>query len=309
MKKKFLFLAAVLAAASACVDDGFDLSEVDTDDIVIGSDKSTFKVPLANITVKADAIQGDDSSLESILKDADLLISGRFDKLDLHDLPADALVESLFDALRGDGNLRREVGEFLQGGRYRSEIVQTLPPDLQGIGLDEVFSDHFDALYQRQELRDAMKNVIGDYLGSINDRLPSVSVKMYGIGIDEDLIGLLTGTGGLRLYGTVSNKMPLDGTAVLRLVKNDGSAEEFLKLELVLDYTEASRDFSVDIDDEVLRALAGDMQMHVALDLASYYPGKPLADADGTVLELALKLEKQGGLNIGDLFDGDILDD
>lgn len=301
--KKILLFAAVLAAASACVDEGFDLSEVDTDDIVIGSDKSTFKVPLANITVKADAIQGEDGSLESILKDADLLIPGGFERLDLHDLPVDALIEDLFDELRFDRDHRRELGEFLENEKYRDEVVSTLPQNLRGLDLSHVFADYFDVLYQRQELRDAMKNVIRKAVGSINDHLPSVSGKMYGIGIDEDLIGLLTGTGRLRLYGTVFNKMPLDGTAVLRLVKNDGSAEEFLKLELALDYTEASRDFSVDIDDEVLRALAGDMQMHVTLDLASYYPGKSLADEDGTVLELALKLEKQGGLNIGDILD------
>lgn len=301
--KKVLFFAAALILASSCVDEGFDLSEVVTDDMAIGSNESTFKIPLANITVKADAISGEDGSLESILRDADLLIPANFDKLDLQNVPADAFVGELFDNLRNDGGLRRDVGEFLQDSEYREAVVPTLPAELRGLDLAEVFSDHFEVLYARQELRDEMARIIRQYLGSINDTMPSVDVEMDGFGIEENMIDMLTGTGEIRLYGTVANKMPLDGKAVLVLAKNDGSDETIVRLELPLDYTDSSKDFSVTIGNDALRSMTGYMQMHVALDLASYYPRKPLSEADGTVLKLALKLEKKGGLNISDLID------
>lgn len=297
--KKILLFVTVLAVASSCVDDGFDLSQVNADDIAIGSNESKFKIPLANITVKEDAIRGENDSLESMLKDADVLIPADFGKLDLQNVPADALVEGLFDELRSDGSRRQEVGEFLENSKHRNEVVATLPANLRELDLEEVFSHHFDILYDRKELRDKMKEIIVKSVDSFNETLPDINEAMDGFGIDEDMINMLTGTGEMRLYGTVTNLLPFDGKAFLILTKKDGSEETIVRLELPLDYTDPSQDFSVNIDNAVLRGMTGSMEMHVSLELSFYYPRNPSSDADGTVLKIALKLEKQGGLNIG----------
>lgn len=301
--KKILFFATVMAMVSSCVDNGFDLSDVVTDDIAIGSSESKFKIPLANITVKSDAVKGEDGSLENMLKDADLLIAESFGKIDLLNVPADAMVEALFDDLRNDRSRRQEVGEFLEDSKYRNEVVAALPANLRGLDLSDVFTDHFSELYNRKELRDKMRDIIVESLGSINDSMPSVSERFDGFGIDEDIIDMLTGTGELRLYGTVDDIMPIDGKAFLVLKKNDGSGKTIVKLELPLDYNDSSKDFSTVIDDSVLHEMTGSMEMQVSLEPSSYYPRKPFADSDNTVLKIALKLEKQGGLNISDMFE------
>lgn len=296
--KKILFFATILAMASSCVDEGFDLSRVDTDDIVIGSDESKFIIPLANITVKSDAVKGEDGSLESMLRDADLLIAASFGKIDLRNVPADAIVDALFDELRTERSRRQEVGEFLEDSKYRNEVVSALPANLRGLDLSDVFINHIGELYNRKELRDKMRDIIVESLGSFNDSMPSVSEKFDGFGIDEDLIDMLTGTGEIRLFGTVDDMMPIDGKAFLVLKRDDGSGETILKLELPLDYNGSSKDFSTVIDDSVLHEMVWSMEMQVSLEPSSYYPRKPFAAADNTVLKIALKLEKQGGLNI-----------
>lgn len=298
--KKILFFAAVLVVASSCVDDGFDLSQVDADEIAIGSSESKFKIPLANIAVKKDAIRGEDGSLEGMMNDADLLIPESFGKLDLQNVPADELVAGLFDDLRKDAARGREVGKFLADSKYRNEVVAALPANLRGLDLAEVFSGHIDDLYARQELRDKMKEIIVKTVGSINDSMPAVHVEMDGFGVDEDIVNMLTGTGEIRLYGTVTEIMPFDGKAFLVLKKNDRSGDTIARLELPLDYTDPSQDFGAVIDNAALRAMTGKMEMQVSLELSTYYPRKSLAETDGTVMKIALKLEKQGGLIISD---------
>lgn len=299
--KKILLYSAALTLAISCVDERFDLSDVNVGDVAIGSDESRFKIPLANITVKADAIQGEDGSLESILRDADLLIPESIKILDLHNPPVDAMVEALFERLK-DEDEARKVANFLEQSEYRDEVEAALPPELHGLDFDIVFTEHFDALYDRQELRDELRRVIEEYFASINEILPTVNVEMDGFGIEDEMIELLTGTGAIRIYGTVENSMPIDGNASLVLVRNDGS--EILRLDLPLDYAQRTKDFSVTIDNDALRGMAENMTMQVSLDLASYYPNQPsLSDDDGTVMKLVLKLEKQGGLNISDLID------
>lgn len=299
--KKILLYSAALTLAISCVDERFDLSDVNVGDVAIGSDESRFKIPLANITVKADAIQGEDGSLESILRDADLLIPESIEILDLHNPPVDAMVEALFERLK-DEDEARKVANFLEQSEYRDDVEAALPPELHGLDFDIVFTEHFDALYDRQELRDELRRVIEEYFATINEILPTVNVEMDGFGIEDDMIELLTGTGAIRIYGTVENSMPINGNASLVLVRNDGS--EILRLDLPLDYAQRTKDFSVTIDNDALRGMAENMTMQVSLDLASYYPNQPsLSDDDGTVMKLVLKLEKQGGLNISDLID------
>lgn len=300
--KKILLYSAALTLAISCVDERFDLSDVNVGDVAIGSDESRFKIPLANITVMADAIQGEDGSLESILRDADLLIPESIEILDLHNPPVDAMVEALFDRLRDDEVFSRDVANFLEESEYRDDVEAALPPELHGLDFDIVFTEHFKTLYDRQELRDELRRVIEEYFASINKILPTVNVEMDGFGIEDDMIELLTGTGAIRIYGTVENRMPINGNASLVLVRNDGS--DILRLDLPLDYAQRTKDFSVTIDNDALRGMAENMTMQVSLDLASYYPNQPsLSDEDGTVMKLVLKLEKQGGLNISDLID------
>ena len=306
--KKILLYSAALTLAISCVDERFDLSDVNVGDVAIGSDESRFKIPLANITIKADAIQGEDGSLESILGNADLLIPESIKILDLHNPPVDAMVEALFERLRNDEDdedkdFSRKVANFLEESEYRDDVEAALPPELHGLDFDIVFTEHFDALYNRQELRDELRRVIEEYFATINEILPTVNVEMDGFGIEDEMIELLTGTGAIRIYGTVENSMPIDGNASLVLVKNDGS--EILRLDLPLDYAQRTKDFSVTIDNDALRGMAENMTMQVSLNLASYYPHQDfLSDEDDTVvMKLVLKLEKQGGLNISDLID------
>ena len=301
--KKILFFAAVLAVASSCVDDGFDLSRVDAENISVGSGESTFNIPLANIVIKKDAIRGGNGSLEGMMNDADLLIPKSFGKVDLQNVPADALIDGLFDELRQDGHRREEVGKFLAGSKYRNEVVATLPANLRGLDLADAFTNHFGDLYARQELRDKMKEIIVKTVGSINDTMPAVDVVTDGFGIDEAMVDMLTGPGEIRLCGTVTEIMPFDGKAFLVLQKNDGNGETIAKLELPLDHADSSEDAGVIIDNAALRAMTRKMKMRVSLDLSSYYPGEQSADADGKVLKIALKLKKQGGLNISGIFE------
>lgn len=299
--KKILLYSAALTLAISCVDERFDLSDVNVGDVAIGSDESRFKIPLANITVMADAIQGEDGSLESILGNADLLIPESIKILDLHNPPVDAMVEALFERLK-DEDEARKVANFLEESKYRDDVEAALPPELHGLDFDIVFTKHFDALYDRQELRDELRRVIEEYFATINEILPTVNVEMDGFGIEDDMIELLTGTGAIRIYGTVENRMPINGNASLVLVRNDGRS--ILSLDLPLDYAQRTKDFSVTIDNDALRGMAENMTMQVSLDLASYYPHQDfLSDEDRTVMKLVLKLEKQGGLNISDLID------
>ena len=53
MKRLFLMAVALCCgiAVSSCIDESFDLSDVNTDDVTIGNDDSEFLLPLATVNV------------------------------------------------------------------------------------------------------------------------------------------------------------------------------------------------------------------------------------------------------------------
>lgn len=296
--KKFLLFAAVCVVASSCVDNDFDLSDINTDDVAIGSDASVFHIPLANITVKADAVSGEDGTLESILADADLWIPTTTKELDLHHFDANKLVDELFEELNTNKDRREAIAESITDGEYEAGVRASLPTELRGLDLKEAFRDHFDVLYGRTELRSEIGRIIREQVGSLNEIIPEISAEMDGFGLEDDMIDMLTGSGDVRLYGTVSNYMPVSGTVSLVLSRRGEQQAEILRLDLPADFKNTTQEFSVTIDDSALRGMAEEMQMNVSLDLDAYFPRQTLGD---TVLKLALKLEKKGGLNIGNL--------
>ena len=305
--KKFLLFAAVFVVASSCVDNGFDLSDVNTDDVAIGSDASIFHIPLANITVKADAMSGEDGTLKSILADADQWIPTTTKELDLEHFDANKLVGELFEELNTEKDSREAFADAIVEGGYEAGVRASLPSELRGLELKEVFRDHFDALYNRTELRSEISRIIGEQVGSLNEIIPEISAEMDGFGLEDDMIDMLTGSGEVRLYGTISNYMPVSGTVSLVLSRRGDQQTEILRLDLPADFKDTTQEFSVKIDDNSLRGMAEEMQMNVSLALTSYFPRQTLGD---TVLKLTLKLEKKGGVSIGNLIgSGDDDDD
>lgn len=304
--RKFLLFAAVFVVASSCVDNDFDLSDVKTDDVAIGSDASIFHIPLANITVKADAISGEDGTLENILADIDQWIPTTTTELDLHHFDASKLVGELFEELNTKKERREAFANAVIEGGYEAEVRDALPSELRGLDLTEVFVDHFQVLYSRTELRSEISRIMQDHVGSLNEIIPEISTEMDGFGLEDDMIDMLTGSGDIRLYGTVTNYMPVNGTVSLVLSQRGEQQTEILRLDLPVDFKNTTQEFSVTIDDDALRGMAEEMQMNVSLDLASYFPWQSLGDP---VLKLTLKLEKKGGLNIGSLIGIDDDDD
>lgn len=319
MKRLLLFAAAALLSVS-CLDKDFDLSEIVTDDIQIGSEDTVLRLPLATITVKGSAIDADNgtyASLTEIFGEADKWTPLSYESVSLTRLNESGyfnkLVDDLIAELAAD-NSRRDMIATLIAGQYSSSVAVPAELSAKGVNLHDYIYDYLSAPLYKDRIKGSIHQLAGAHLESLTSCIEPISQKIKGFEIDDDVIDALIGDGKeIRVYGTVANGIPIDCTGSFALMPRHsgedqaaaapGQAERLIGIDLDLNYgrtepVEAKLD-----DNQKLHGMTDDMNMTVEFTPTTYYPRRELPGDSENALTMELKLEKKGGLNIGSIID------
>lgn len=301
--------AAVLTLSVSCIDKDFDLSDIDTGDIGIGSDDSEFRLPLARITVLGSAIDGTYGSIEDIFNEADIWTPTAYESVDLTQLKNNAYIDNLLDNLFGElhtNNAKlRDVADMLENTpSYRTAIAGTIPAELNGISVRDYISGHLSVAEEYS--RDKIREIIFKHLDSMNNCIEDIEEDIDGLDIDEGVINALTGdNSATAIYGSALNRLPIDckGTFALLPADSYGAAEEpyFSINDISLPYDSKQEIGQTNITAEALNGIRQDMKMRVNFTATTYYPRHTVPAATSPAVEFVLNLYKKGGLNLSDL--------
>lgn len=313
--KKVLLCAAVLALSASCVDKDFDMSDINTDDIVIGGDESVFRLPLANISVLGEAVSADNGtydSLQNIFDEADTWIPSKWTELSLARLNdqdqtyVDEIISALLEDMQSDDVKRAEVvRRIVESSSYASAVESSMPKNPETgeplYSIDDYINNHFDEF--EDDSRSVLTDIVNKHLESMTTCISEITEDVDDFGLDDDIVDLLSGEGTMRIYGTIFNALPIDCTGcTFTLASRYDEDVEVLNFSFDLGYNKTNP-LDVPVYEHNLRGMVGDMKLTVKFEPTIYYPlrGKPLPADDETALSLTLKLEKTGGLNIGEL--------
>ena len=335
--KKFLLFAAAMMLATACVDNNFDMSDIDTDDIGIGNDETVFKLPLANITVKWSALIDDENTtIEDNFNEADTWIPEKLpdgdsylsiEKISNDSKYVDKIIDGLLDDISKPGEKREKVIDMIAGNsEYRDMILprnpvtgESLIKDKDGNPIDTV-DDYINANFDqfKDQSKEALRDIVDEYLKTMDDSIEDITNNIDGFGLDSEIIDMLGDGGTMRIYGDITNYLPVDCTGSLMLTSAE-NGNSVLDIPLNLKYKGTSA-INIDIKKDNLAGMADDMVLTVHLEPKNYYPRclpndvkraelDARRDGENGALKLNLKLEKTGGLSLGSVIGGGDEDD
>lgn len=141
--RKFLTIFTLSLLAVSCIDNDYDLSDIDTDDIGIGDENSVFTCPLMTLRVAVADIVNEQGDLDGILAEADVWLPSR--------LPDGAEAVDVKRLTGGDGQQAQQA------------YVQTLLTVLQ----EEIDADASDRKLEqiaRQIYAEYREDFLPDYL-------------------------------------------------------------------------------------------------------------------------------------------------
>lgn len=317
--KRFIPLYVLCGiCATACVDQNYDLTKIDTDNIAIGDESSRFEIPLARVIVGIDELNSNDQTpIDELFNEADTWLPTQLPDKDengsfilvqkLTDDPefvkTELLPELISEMETDDAKLDDVTSLLLSEKRYYDSFASLLP----GV-TPETFKETFKEEFRNNELlheqlAEQVRSLADNYLSTLDMNLSGLSYDIEHIDISDDIVNMLTdnldpeGTpdsrNTLHIAGTIDNKLPLSLTATPVLTPTD--------VTFTADIA-ANRDGNefpeTQLFAEDLRTIVRGITIEISVALGKYYPGKGFergTDTD-TQLQINLHLIKRGGL-------------
>lgn len=308
MKKIFALFYVALAAVS-CIDDNYDLGKIDSDNIAIGNDESTYEMPLAQVIVHMTELGNGSSDVQAIFEEADIwlptTLPGGTVYADIRRLtdPTDSYldqtVDLLFDEMAASTTKMDEVTDLIwQTPEYRSSFSEVIPASEEA-QFKSLFREYFADDVTGEVIRDLSGGLARGYLSDI--RIEAVSYRIEGIDLGSDVVDMLVknldpeGTpdarNTLELYGTVVSALPLSMQTAPTFTGTNIRMEPFAVGPDEQNAVPATRLYEPD-----LRAVLDGVEIVLPLDPLRYYPDKAFDEQQQLILTLHLR--KRGGLKI-----------
>lgn len=313
MKRIFtLFLFGALA--TACVDRDYDLGKVETDNITIGNESSTFEAPLANVYITMEEINADNGTrIDLIFKEADIWLPTRLPDSDdkggyvdvqrlLHDAAYvnEQLLPELLTEMATDATKLDAVATLLQENYY-DDFRELLP----GISRDEFKSAFVEAYTENSALREALgeevRQLANEYLTGLDVDMQQLSYAVDRIDISNEVVDMLCDNldprettdpkNTLYLAGTVDNRLPV--SLQVSPLFTPTSVNFTTKIEALDDSNElpATRLYADD-----LRTIVRGMTLEIPIVIEKYYPNRGFDAGQQRQLTIKLHLIKHGAL-------------
>lgn len=309
MKKLYLLLACSIFAVS-CVDENYDLSNVDTDKIAIGDQDTEFRVPLALIHIGSDEIDGNGTSLDEFFNEADIWLPeplpGGAASIDIVKLQSDGnylieLTDALLEQMKSDDQKIDAVAGLIFD-KYQNQFNF---PGLPAGQLDrgqylEAFRTafRFDGPVPGEQLSEQIsaeiRNQAGRYLNEM-DQIDPMTYELGEIEVGSDVMDMLVGDAADddvvgALYGWIESRIPAELEILPRFANT--SVEFTLKLL----FNQRSDFEEVEITRKDLQQIFDNARVDVTLRLLSYTPRA--YDPSQEQLTIRMSLLKKGGLTL-----------
>ena len=308
----FLALTALLCS---CIDERYDLSNIESSEIAIGNDESEFLMPLAQISIRVDRLvaeseEGEENILD-LYGEASIWIPAVPDFLDVPRLSEDeaylaSILEALFEEMHTSETKRMEVCTLIATS-YREEFISMLSGSLPQEILNPILNTDNETgarliadLFMQNEWQEEVFDSICELASShiCNLQIDDVVYEIPRLQISSDVKQMLRNnldpieaehaTNALYLFGSIESELPFqfqinpyfEQTAI-----NIGA------LHIGQDPTAFDH---VRISAEDLECLFEGSRLHMPVLIEKYYPQQGI-NLDQEI-KLSISLRKTGSL-------------
>ena len=294
--RKFLPFLFAAALASSCIDNAYDLSNVNTDDVTIGDEDSEYRLPLATVYVSMSELNEGGADIKTLFDEADIWLPsplpGNAAYVDLRELQntpetITPLLDALIDQMMDDDAKITAVADLL-AEKYLSTFLPLLPPNTDPADFKPVFIEAFRNMPMLHDrLSGEVKSLAGSYLTEL--KVQDVTYDIGKIDIGGDVVDMLCenldseGTPNpkntLHLYGSITSALPV--SLRLDVTVEPGITNEIRETQL----------FESD-----LRQIIEGAEIILPVLLEKYYPGYDFTSDQQIII--TLRLIKRGGLKL-----------
>lgn len=297
-----LFLFGMLA--TSCIDKDYDLSEIDTDGVVIGDE---FRLPLATVTVGMSELSKGDTDIKALFDEADIWLPSPLpggeksvDLQKIQDTPSYTkdLLDALIGQMQTDDVKINAVADLLYD-KYLGTFLPMLPPDTDPKDFKQVFITAFRSTTELQdELAGEVRNLAGSYLTDL--KVEDVTYDIGKIDIGSDIVDMLAdnldpkGTADpqntLDIYGQITSALPVSLQFSPRFSPTEVEFDVHVEPNVPAKIAE-TRLYESD-----LRQIIDGAEIILPVTLEKYFPGSGFTTDQKIVINL--RLVKRGGLKL-----------
>ena len=305
--RKFLPFLFAAALASSCIDNAYDLSNVNTDDVTIGDEDSEYRLPLATVYVSMSELNEGGADIKTLFDEADIWLPsplpGNAAYVDLRELQntpetITPLLDALIDQMMDDDAKITAVADLL-AGKYLSTFLPLLPPNTDPADFKPVFIEAFPNMPMLHDrLSGEVKSLAGSYLTEL--KVQDVTYDIGKIDIGGDVVDMLCenldseGTPNpkntLHLYGSITSALPVS----LRLVPYFSPTN--VRFDVTVEPGKTNEIRETQLFESDLRQIIEGAEIILPVSLEKYYPGYDFTSDQQIVI--TLRLIKRGGLKL-----------
>lgn len=300
----FLFAATLV---SSCIDNAYDLSDVNTDDVTIGDGESEFRLPLATVYVGMSELNEGGIDIKSLFDEADIWLPSPLpggvayvDLKAIQENPSEItpLLDALIDQMKADDAKINAVADLL-AEKYLATFLPMLPPNTDPEDFRSVFIEVFrNVPILHDQLSDEVKNLAGGYLTDL--KVQDVTYDVGKIDIGNDVVDMLCkgldseGTPNpkntLHIYGSIASALPVS----LRLAPYFSPTD--VGFEVLVEPGKTNGIEATRLYEDDLRQIIEGAEIILPVSLEKYYPGYGFTPDQQIVI--TLRLLKRGGLKL-----------
>ena len=305
--RKFLPFLFAAALASSCIDNAYDLSNVNTDDVTIGDEDSEYRLPLATVYVSMSELNEGGADIKTLFDEADIWLPsplpGNAAYVDLRELQntpetITPLLDALIDQMMDDDAKITAVADLL-AEKYLSTFLPLLPPNTDPADFKPVFIEAFRNMPMLHDrLSGEVKSLAGSYLTEL--KVQDVTYDIGKIDIGGDVVDMLCenldseGTPNpkntLHLYGSITSALPVS----LRLVPYFSPTN--VRFDVTVEPGKTNEIRETQLFESDLRQIIEGAEIILPVSLEKYYPGYDFTSDQQIVI--TLRLIKRGGLKL-----------
>ena len=305
--RKFLPFLFAAALASSCIDNAYDLSNVNTDDVTIGDEDSEYRLPLATVYVSMSELNEGGADIKTLFDEADIWLPsplpGNAAYVDLRELQntpetITPLLDALIDQMMDDDAKITAVADLL-AENYLSTFLPLLPPNTDPADFKPVFIEAFRNMPMLHDrLSGEVKSLAGSYLTEL--KVQDVTYDIGKIDIGGDVVDMLCenldseGTPNpkntLHLYGSITSALPVS----LRLVPYFSPTN--VRFDVTVEPGKTNEIRETQLFESDLRQIIEGAEIILPVSLEKYYPGYDFTSDQQIVI--TLRLIKRGGLKL-----------
>ena len=299
--RKFLTIFTLSLLAVSCIDNDYDLSDIDTDDIGIGDENSVFTCPLMTLRVAVADIVNEQGDLDGILAEADVWLPNR--------LPDGAEAVDVKRLTGGDGQQAQQA--------YVQTLLTALQEEIDADASDrkleqiarQIYAEYiaaFRTVYHQQATHDLIWENIelfaARYL-TTNLRIDVRPFVLSGIDVGADVRDMIVGGDesktSLSLFGDIATDLPVSFSAEPSFeAEVEGSDRTLFSFPSFTVFPTAEAPVEIEETSVSADALTvifdQETRIELNMQLENYYPGRSLDLGQGITINL--KVRKKGGL-------------